>query len=59
MSQSPYGNGTVIGRHTAELVASDERRASAQVRGAQRRHYPGRSRANDDDVDHLPFVHIP
>ena len=52
VSQRSHGNRTVIGRHAAELVASDQRRASAQVRGAQRRDHPGRSRANDDDVDH-------
>ena len=59
VSQCPHGNGTVIGRHAAELVASHQRGAGAQVGGAQRRDHPGRSRANDDDVDHLPFIHIP
>ena len=52
--QCPHWHRTVIGRHAAELVASHQRRAGAQVRGAQRRNHPGRSRANDDDVDHQP-----
>ena len=59
VSQRSYGNRSVIGRHAAELVSCDQRRASAQVRSAQCRDHPGRSRTNDDDVDHVPFIHIP
>ena len=59
VSQRPHWNRTVIGCHAAKLVATDQSRASAQVRGAQRRHDSGRSRANDDDIDHFQFAHIP
>ena len=51
VSQRSHGHRSVIGRHAAELVARDQRRASPQVRGAQRRDDPGRSCANDEDIE--------
>ncbi len=59
VSQRPDWNGTVIGCHSAKLVASDKRCLSTQVRGAQRRHDSGRSRANNDDIDHFELASIP
>ena len=52
MGQRPHRNRSVVGCHAAELVASDQRGARAQVRGAEGRDYTGRSGANNDDVDH-------
>ena len=59
VSQRAHRNRSVIGRHAAEVIACDQRRARAQVRGAQCRDHPGRTRANDNDVDYVPFIHVP
>jgi hypothetical protein len=50
MGERPDGNRSVIGRHTAKLVAGDQRCPCAQVGSTKRGQHTRRSGANNDDV---------
>ena len=52
VGQGSHGDGPLVGRHSAELLARDERRAGAELRGALRGIHAGRPGADDEDVGH-------
>jgi hypothetical protein len=55
VGQGPHRNWSVVGRHTAELGAGQERCPRAQVRRTESGKYPRRASANNEDVYHLWF----
>ncbi len=52
VGQGSNGNGPLVGRHSAEVLARDERRARAQLRGSLRGIHAGRPGADDEDIGH-------